>query len=112
LRVPLELRGQEIGSISVKRSSAAPWSEPEHHLMEKLASQVALAVENARLIEETRQRAAQEKMVSEVSARFSRSLDVEALLQAAVREFAALPDVAEATVVLKPAGSDGSQSRN
>lgn len=70
--------------------------------MDKLVAQIALALENARLIEETRQHAAQEQVVSEISARFSRSLDVEALLQAAVREFAALPDVAEATVVLKP----------
>lgn len=109
LRVPLKLRGQEIGTIAVKRSSGAAWTEIERDLMEKLAAQVALAVENARLIEETRQRAAQEQMIGEISGRFSRSLDVEALLQAAVREFAALPEVAEATVVLKPAAEPGTQ---
>ncbi len=111
-RLPIRLRGQEIGSIAVKRSSERPWTETERDLMEKLAAQVALAVENARLIEETRERAAQEQIVSDVSARFSRSLDVEALLQAAVREFAALPDVAEATVVLKPEGEQGQQGPN
>ncbi len=110
LRFPLRLRGEEIGAIAVKRNSGAPWTETERDLMEKLAAQVALAVENARLIEETRQRAAQEQMISEISARFSRSLDVEALLQAAVREFAALPEVAEATVVLKPAAEAGPQA--
>ncbi len=110
LRLSLTLRGQEIGAIAVKRSSGGPWTETERDLMEKLAAQVALAVENARLIEETRQRAEQEQLISEISARFSRSLDVEALLQAAVREFAALPEVAEATVVLKPAAEPGSQA--
>ncbi len=111
-RFAIKLRGQEIGSIAVKRNAGTPWTETERDLMEKLAAQVALAVENARLIEETRQRATQEQIISEVSARFSRSLDVEALLQAAVREFAALPEVAEATVVLKPVGENGSQTTN
>ena len=111
LRLPLKLRGQEIGSISVKRHSDRRWTESERDLLEKLAAQVALAVENTRLIEETRQRASQEQIVSEVAARFSRSLDVEALLQSAVREFAALPEVAEATVVLKPAGENGLHSQ-
>ena len=111
LRLPLALRGQEIGAITVKRRADKPWTEAEQDLMEKLAAQVALAVENARLIDETRQRAAQEQIIGEVSARFSRSLDVEALLQAAVREFAALPEVAEATVVLKPT-EPGSQTPN
>ncbi len=112
LRMSITLRGQEIGALHVKRSSGKPWTETERDLMEKLATQVALAVENARLIEETRQRAAQEQIISEVSARFSRSLDVEALLQAAVREFAALPEVAEATVVLKPTSEQGPQAGN
>ncbi len=102
LKIPLKLRGQEIGALSVKRAGSGGWTTTERDLLEKLAVQVALAVENARLIEETRQRAAQEQIISEISARFSRSLDVEALLQAAVREFASLPEVAEATVVLKP----------
>ncbi len=112
LRLPITLRGQEIGAINVKRSADKPWTETERDLMEKLATQVALAVENARLLEETRQRAAQEQIISEVSARFSRSLDVEALLQAAVREFAALPEVAEATVVLKPPAEQNPQAAN
>ncbi len=112
LRLPITLRGQELGAIAVKRSSDKPWTQAERDLLEKLAAQVALAIENARLIDETRQRAAQEQIISEVSARFSRSLDVEALLQAAVREFAALPEVAEATVVLKPATDQGSQTPN
>ncbi len=99
--IPLLLRGQRIGSISL-RTRGGPLAPTERDLLEKVAAQVALALENVRLLEETRQRAAQEQVISEISARFSRSLDVDALLQAAVREFAALPDVAEATVMLKP----------
>ncbi len=112
VRVPVRLRGQEIGSISLRRKADAQWTETEEDLLDKLATQLALALENARLIEETRQRVAQEQTISEISARFSRSLDVDALLQAAVREFAALPEVAEASVVLKPAAEGGSNGNH
>ena len=112
LTVPVVLRGQEIGSISLQRKAGAQWTPSEQDLLEKLAAQVALALENARLIEETRQRALQEQTVSVVSGRFSRSLDVDALLQVAVREFAALPEVAEATVVLKPTTDTSTASPN
>jgi GAF domain-containing protein len=109
--VPLLLRGQRIGSISM-RTRGEILAPSERDLLEKVAAQVALALENVRLLEETRQRAAQEQIISEISARFSRSLDVDALLQAAVREFAALPDVAEATVMLKPSDEHGLQAAN
>jgi GAF domain-containing protein len=97
----LLLRGQAIGSIKLRRKAGVNWAQADLDLIEKVAGQISLAIENARLLEETQQRATQEQIVSEISARFSRSLDVDALLQTAVREFAALPDVAEATVVLK-----------
>lgn len=112
LAIPVLLRGQEIGSISLKRKAGTQWTRSEKDLLEKLAAQLALALENARLIEETRQRALQEQTVSAVSGRFSRSLDVDALLQVAVREFAALPEVAEATVLLMPATETSTQTRN
>ncbi|HEX8993396.1 MAG TPA: GAF domain-containing protein [Anaerolineales bacterium] len=112
LSIPVLLRGQEIGSISLQRRAGTQWTRSEQDLLEKLAAQLALALENARLIEETRQRALQEQTVSAVSGRFSRSLDVDALLQVAVREFAALPEVAEATVVLKPTTDVSTQIRN
>ena len=109
--IPLVLRGQRIGAISLRTRSDS-LAPAERDLLEKVAAQVALALENVRLLEETRQRAAQEQIISEISARFSRSLDVDALLQAAVREFAALPEVAEATVLLKPSDEQGMQAPN
>lgn len=111
LSIPIVLRGQEIGAIRVQQKSGNRWSSVERELLDKVAAQVALAVENARLLEETRQRATQEQIVSEVSARFSRSLDVDALLQAAAREFAALPEVAEATVLLGSTEEQGQRGQ-
>jgi len=103
LRVPITLRGQEIGSIVLRRKSGAkPWGKTEQEVADKIAAQAALAVENARLLEETQRRALREQTLNELSARFSRSLDVEALLQNAARELQRLPQVSSVSVVVSP----------
>jgi len=84
LIIPLVLRGQEIGSIALQRKDRAEWTEPDQDLVKKVAIQVALALDNSRLIEETRQHAVHEQTVNEISGRFNRSLDVDTLLQTAV----------------------------
>ncbi|HEY5982386.1 MAG TPA: GAF domain-containing protein [Anaerolineales bacterium] len=102
LRVPLEFRGQAIGSISIARPATGAWTEPDRDLAQKTADQVALALENVRLLEETRERAAQEQMLSEFSAHLSQSVDLDTLLQTAVRELAKLSEVSSASVFLTP----------
>lgn len=103
ISVPLNLRGKSIGVISLKRKVNDPnWAEAEREMAERIASQVALAVENARLLEESQRRAAREQKVSEFSNKFSRSLDVDALLQNAVRELHGLPQVEEISVFINP----------
>jgi len=109
LDIPLLLRGEKIGSFALRKRSGTSWAQPDRELVEKVAAQAALALENARLLEETSQKAAQEQVISEISARLNRSLEVDAVLQAAVREFASLPEVAEAEVRL--ASSDEHDSR-
>jgi GAF domain-containing protein len=106
LKIPLLLRGQQIGTISLKRKENQYWKPAERDLVNKVAVQVALALDNGRLMDETRQRALYEQTINRISARFSRSLDVDSLLQAAVREIAALPDVVEASVIIKPSEDD------
>lgn len=105
LRIPLELRGQTIGTIALARSGPEGWTDADRDLAEKTAAQVALALENVRLLEETRDRAVQEQRLSEFSARLGRSVDLDTLLQTAVRELAAIPEVAEASVYLNPAAT-------
>src|SRR5574341_44929 len=100
LRIPLQLRGQEIGTITVQRKEGSDWQGAERELAEKIATQIALALDNNRLLEDSRRRAVQEQTVSEIAARLSRSLDVDSLLQTAVRELSALPEVAEVSVYI------------
>jgi len=100
MQVPLRLRGQDIGMFTFKGKETARWTERERDVAEKVATQVALALDNSRLLEETRQRAIQQQTVNEISARLNRSLDIDVLLQTAARELGNLPEVTEVSVVL------------
>jgi GAF domain-containing protein len=103
LEVGIVLRGQRIGVINLKRSaSQTDWTEKEQDFTEKIASQLALAIENARLLEESQRRAAREQTLNELTTRLSRSLDLETLLQNAVLELHKLPQVTDASVMITP----------
>ncbi|MGZ9220492.1 MAG: GAF domain-containing protein, partial [Anaerolineales bacterium] len=98
--VPITLRGQKIGKISVARKNDTEWKKVDGDLIAEVASQVGLAVDNIRLLEEATQRAKQEQIVGEMAFRFSQALDIDSLLQTATRELGQLPGVEEATVFI------------
>ncbi len=97
VEIPLRLRGQTIGLLRLKRKATGqPWSEQEQALAQRVAEQVALALENARLLEQTRQRAEREHILSEITARVRETLDIETILRRAADETRAafaLPEV-------------------
>ena len=100
IRAPIVLRGRKIGNISIARKSEGKWSRLDERLLEEVANQVGLAVDNIRLLEEATQRAKQEQTVGQLAARFSQSLDMDTLLQTAARELGQLPDVSEVSVFI------------
>ena len=97
VEIPLRLRGQTVGVLRLKRKATGqPWSEQEQALAQRVAEQVALALENARLLEQTRQRAERERILSEITARVRETLDMETILRRAADETRAafaLPEV-------------------
>ncbi|MEJ5239997.1 MAG: GAF domain-containing protein [Anaerolineales bacterium] len=97
IEIPLQLRGQRIGVLRLKRkASGQPWSEQEKNLAQQVADQIALALENARLLEETRDRAERERILAEIAARVRETLDIETILRRAAddtRSAFALPEV-------------------
>ncbi len=87
LEIPLQLRGQRLGTITLERPLSAPaWTEDERQIAAAIAEQAALALDNARLIAETRTRAARESLTAEIAARMRASLDIEKVLQVAVQD--------------------------
>jgi GAF domain-containing protein len=111
ITAPIMLRGQKIGTISIARKGDAAWSKLDKDLVEEVASQVGLAVDNIRLLEEATERAKQEQMVGKLAARFSQSLDLDTLLQTAARELGQLPNISEVSVFVGQEPEQTSQTK-
>ena len=101
LTVPLLLRGQKIGDISIARKGTATLNKNEADLIAEVANQASQAIDNIRLLEEATQRANQEEIIGGLAGKFSQSLDTDTLLQTAARELAQLTDISEVSVFLK-----------
>jgi GAF domain-containing protein/HAMP domain-containing protein len=94
----ISLRDQIIGQIDVEGSS--DWSAEQKNLIDAVAAQAAIALENARLVNESRQIAVRERMLAEISSRIWSSNTIEAVLQTAVRELGRRLDASNATIRL------------
>jgi GAF domain-containing protein/HAMP domain-containing protein len=87
LAVPLKLRGEVIGVIDVRATDPdRKWTENELNLVQAIADRVAIALENARLFEETTRRADRERAVSEITTHIRSSTDPQVMLRTALDE--------------------------
>lgn len=85
--VPLTLRDEVIGVLDIRASDPAQrWSESQLTLVQAVAERVALALENARLFEETTRRADRERAVSEITTKIRSTTDPQTMLQMALEE--------------------------
>ncbi|MFQ5575897.1 MAG: ATP-binding protein [Anaerolineae bacterium] len=75
--VPLVLRGEVIGMLGVKRDSPQKWAEEELAVVEAVAGQTALALENARLSKEQDRTIVQLKEVDRLKSDFLTSMSHE-----------------------------------
>ena len=101
LCAPLQLvGGQNFGLLRLCRDAAQPWSSHDVAFVARAAQDIAQALEVARLLEESRLRAMREAQVGQIADLFTRALDVDTMLQTAVRELGRLSGVAEVAVHL------------
>lgn len=84
LEVPLALRNQTIGQILMAGSNE--WTTEQKNLIESIAAQATLALENARLVEESQFTASQERLTNEIISKIWASPNMDGILQTAVRE--------------------------
>ncbi len=78
LCVPLKIGGKAVGCINVESTSMNAFGEHDERVLTTLANQAAIAIENARLFEETRRRASRQVALNAIvraSARNGTGLD-------------------------------------
>lgn len=84
--VPIELRGEVIGNLVVQSPAGGSWNEDQQDLIRAVAERVALSAENARLFDETTQRAERERLVSEITGKIRSHNDPQAMIETAINE--------------------------
>jgi GAF domain-containing protein len=96
IEIPLSLRGQVIGQIQMTHSSE--WTSEQKNLIEAIAAQATLALENARLVEQSQTAAIQERMANEIIAKIWASGNMDSILQTAARELGRSLDASEVEI--------------
>ncbi len=85
--VPVKLRGEVIGILHIEtQDPLKEWQVDEISLIQAVAERAAFAMENARLYQDARRRAAKERMISEATARISGALNIENILKSTAEE--------------------------
>lgn len=87
LAVPVRFRDQVLGVIHVESAkSDRAWTENEIAIVQAIADRAALALENARLLEDATRRAEQEETIAHVTTRIGASTDFDRILQTTIQE--------------------------
>jgi GAF domain-containing protein len=87
LHVPIVVRGETIGTFDVADARIdRQWQEDELTMLQTIAGEVALAIDNARLIEQTQRAAQREKDIASAADKIHHSVNLDAILQTAVHE--------------------------
>jgi GAF domain-containing protein len=97
LTLPVKYRDEVLGTIKAhKPAGAGDWTPEEISLMETLVEQLSVALDSARLHEQTQRRAAREELLGGVATRIRETLDMESVLRTTaqeVRQALGLPEV-------------------
>lgn len=100
IEVPLTLRDQQIGTVTLETENPDLTAE-EQAALRAITTQAALALENARLIEETQKRSQQERIVSDVTAKVQRAVRVDEALKITLQELGETLGASRGTIQLE-----------
>jgi GAF domain-containing protein len=84
IQAPIEVRGEVIGSLNLQGRAGAELGREDQAVLEAVATELASALEQARLMEEIRRRAVQLQVAAEISRDTTSQLDPATLLKRAV----------------------------
>lgn len=102
IAVPIKLRDQIIGVMHIKAPTRErQWMQSEIDLAEAVSERLSLALENARLIQETQRQVIKEQTIGEITGKISSSVNLYNVLATAVEELGRTMPGSEVTIKLK-----------
>lgn len=96
--VPISLRDQILGQITLEGRD--DWTAEQHSLVDAIAKQAAVALENARLVSESRQVAVRERMLAEINSKIWSAATIDGILQTVIKELGRRLDASQAVIEL------------
>jgi GAF domain-containing protein/HAMP domain-containing protein len=94
----INLRNQVFGQITLEKNDE--WTPEQRSLVDAVATQAAIALENARLVSESRQIALRERTLTEINSKIWSSPTIESILQNVVKELGKRLDASNASIEL------------
>ncbi len=82
--IPLMIKSEAMGVMALQRAPVEPFTVDEQRFLFALAQQVAFAVDNARLHQQSQRSGAQQSLLYQASRRIAGALDIDTLLKAIV----------------------------
>jgi GAF domain-containing protein len=108
LNIPIRLHGQIIGNLKLNQTDEThSWTEDELAIAQAIAERVALAMENARLLEDAQRNAVKEQRISDVTSKISRSINLRNVLQTAVEELGRVIPGSDVVIQFQRNGDNG-----
>jgi GAF domain-containing protein len=98
IEVPISLRDQVLGQITL--DGKEEWTAEQHSLVDAIAKQAAVALENARLVSESRQVAVRERMLAEINSKVWSAATIDGVLQTVIKELGRRLDASQAVIEL------------
>lgn len=109
LKLPILFRGQTLGTIVLCREPDDDhFSTDEIALARGTISQLALSLENARLIEATYRQAERDRIAANITSKLWKYSDIDTILQTAVDELGQSLDVSDALIEITVDAMNGS----
>ncbi len=108
IEVAISLRDQVMGQITLEGNEE--WTTEQQSLIDAVAKQAAIALENARLVSESRQAAGRERMLAEINSKIWSAATIDSILQTVVKELGRRLDASHATIELNVEDLMGDES--
>jgi GAF domain-containing protein len=100
MALPLIARGEAMGAMTIQSTQPSAFSDEDITVLQTMADQVAIAIDNARLLEQTQRRAERERQVRTITDRVRRAPDREMILRAALQELGQMLGASESVIQL------------
>ncbi|MEK7277466.1 MAG: GAF domain-containing protein [Chloroflexota bacterium] len=104
MALPLVVGDTVLGALDVQSTEINAFSEADITVLQTMADQIAIAIQNARLYAQVQRRVRLEQQINEISRKIRRSIDSDSIMETTLRELNGLLGARRAVAALGPEG--------